>query len=148
MIEIEIDDREVRQALNDLARRVADLSPAMRAIGQELETRIAERFERQRDPAGRPWAPLKGATLAKKKGRGSILYHTGDLLDSRTHRAGRDFVEVGFGKPYAAYHEFGTRKMPRRGLLMADPNARTLGEADRAAIIETLADYLADALKR
>ena len=125
MIRIELDDREVRQALDKLSRRVSDMTPAMRAIGQELETRLAERFEKQRDPAGRPWAPLKPVTERAKRGRGSILYHTGELLDSRTHRAGPLEVEVGFGKPYAAYHEFGTKKMPRRGLLMADPQART-----------------------
>ncbi|HXH04209.1 MAG TPA: phage virion morphogenesis protein [Candidatus Competibacteraceae bacterium] len=144
MIRIDIDDREVRQALKQLARRVADMTPAMRAIGQEMETRIATRFETRRDPAGRPWAPLRPATEKAKKGRGAILYRTGELLDSRTHRAGPFEVAVGFGKPYAAYHEFGTRKMPRRGLLMADPQAGTLGEEDRRAILEILADYLAE----
>lgn len=146
MIRIDIDDREVRQALADLARRVADMTPALRAIGQEMETRIATRFEARRDPAGRPWAPLRPATEAAKRGRGSILYRTGEMLDSRTHRAGPFEVAVGFGKPYAAYHEFGTKRMPRRGLLMADPQAGTLGEEDRRAILDILADYLAEGL--
>jgi len=36
MIRIDIDDREVRRALDDLARRLADMRPAMHAIGQAL----------------------------------------------------------------------------------------------------------------
>ncbi len=144
MIKIDIDDRDVLQALDRLARRVSDMTPAMRAIGQEMETRIAQRFETERDPAGRPWAPLKPATERAKRGRGSILYHTGELLDSRTHRAGPLEVAVGFGKPYAAWHEFGTKRMQRRGLLLADPQARTLGEEDRRAIIDIIAGYLED----
>ncbi len=128
MIKIDIDDRDVLQALDRLARRVSDMTPAMRAIGQEMETRIAQRFETER----------------AKRGRGSILYHTGELLDSRTHRAGPLEVAVGFGKPYAAWHEFGTKRMQRRGLLLADPQARTLGEEDRRAIIDIIAGYLED----
>lgn len=144
MIRIDIDDREVRQALSALARRVADMTPAMRAIGQEMETRIAARFETRRDPAGRPWPPLRPATEKAKRGRGSILYRSGELLDSRAHRAGPFEAAVGFGKPYAAYHEFGTKRMPRRGLLMADPERGTLGEDDKRAILDILADYLAE----
>lgn len=142
MIRIDIDDREVRQALAQLAQRVADMTPAMRAIGQEMETRLATRFETRRDPAGRPWAPLRPATEKAKRGRGAILYRTGEMLDSRTHRAGSLEVAWGFGKPYAAYHEFGTKKMPRRGLLMADPERGALGEEDRRSILDILAEYL------
>ena len=36
MIRIDIDDREVRQALENLQRRVSDLTPVMHDIGQAL----------------------------------------------------------------------------------------------------------------
>ncbi|MCR6497375.1 phage virion morphogenesis protein [Thermomonas sp. S9] len=142
MIRIDIDDREVRQALERLQQRVSDLTPAMREIAMELEARALNRFETERDPAGRPWQPLSPVTLARKKGRGGILYQTGDLLDSATSRAGRDVAEVGFGLRYAVFHEYGTKKMPRRGLLMADPEARTLGEDDKRAILEIIGEHL------
>ncbi|MCR6497081.1 phage virion morphogenesis protein [Thermomonas sp. S9] len=115
------------------------MTPAMREIAMELEARALNRFETERDPAGRPWQPLSPVTLARKKGRGGILYQTGDLLDSATSRAGRDVAEVGFGLRYAVFHEYGTKKMPRRGLLMADPEARTLGEDDKRAILRSSA---------
>lgn len=163
MIDIQIDDREVRAALDRLQRRLADMTPVMRAIATELEARVEARFETATDPARRPWAPLKPSTLAaylnrgkgNRKKDGSLtkkgaqrlssrrpLYDTGDLLGSLTSSATRSEARVGFGQPYAAFHEYGTKKMPRRGLLMADPNAGTLGDADRAAVLDILREAI------
>ena len=146
MIDITVDDRELLATLERLRRRLADLTPAMRGIATELEARIEARFERQVDPSGRPWAPLRPSTLERKKRKGAILYDTGDLQGSLTSAAERDFAQVGFGVPYAAYHEFGTRRMPRRGLLLADPAAGTLSRGDAEAVLELLSEFLSDAL--
>ncbi|MCI1193415.1 hypothetical protein MOJ79_16395 [Calidifontimicrobium sp. SYSU G02091] len=86
-----------------------------------------------------------------KKGRERLasrrpLYDTGDLLGSLTSSFSRSEARVGFGQPYAAFHEYGTKRIPRRGLLMADPVARTLGDADRAAVLDILGDALRGAL--
>lgn len=35
--------------------------------------------------------------------------------------------------------------MPRRGMLMADPQARTLGEADRRAVLDILRETIESA---
>jgi phage virion morphogenesis protein len=144
MLTIEIDDREVIDALAKLQRRVADLSPVMRAIGADMEQRMLERFETQTDPTGRKWAPLKPATLAAKKGRGSILYRSGDLQESRSSQADANSVRWGFGKKYAAFHEFGTKKMPRRGLLFGNADRRELAEQDRSLILDAIRAYLAE----
>jgi len=144
MLSINIDDREVLAALKTLRRRVSDLSPVMRAIGADMERRMQERFETETDPAGRKWSPLKPATLAAKKGRGSILYHYGALMDSRTWQADASSVRWGFGQPYAAYHEFGAKKLPRRGLLFGDADRLELADADRSLILEAIRAYLAD----
>ncbi|MCI1193414.1 phage virion morphogenesis protein [Calidifontimicrobium sp. SYSU G02091] len=167
MIDIQIDDREVRAALDRLQRRLSDLSPVMKAIATELEARVEQRFETATDPQGRPWKPLAPSTLAAylargkgnrrkdgsltKKGRERLasrrpLYDTGDLLGSLTSSFSRSEARVGFGQPYAAFHEYGTKRIPRRGLLMADPVARTLGDADRAAVLDILGDALRGAL--
>jgi phage virion morphogenesis protein len=144
MLTIEIDDREVRRALEQLSRRAQDMSPVMRAIGADMERRMLERFETQTDPTGRKWAPLKPATVAAKKGRGSILYRFGALQESRNWQADARSVRWGFGQEYAAFHEFGTKKMPRRGLLFADADRRELAEEDRSLILDTIRAYLAD----
>jgi hypothetical protein len=45
MIQVEIDDREVRQALEELRRRTSDMAPAMHAIGQALMEGSRERIQ-------------------------------------------------------------------------------------------------------
>jgi phage gpG-like protein len=70
MIDVEIDDREVRRALEQLSRRAHDMSPVMRAIGADMERRMLERFETQNELTGRKWAPLRPSPCT----RGSTLY--------------------------------------------------------------------------
>lgn len=133
MIEITIDDRAVRAALDRLQRRLSDLSPVMRAIATELEARVEARFETATDPAGRPWAPLKPSTLAAylargkgnrrkdgsltKKGAARLasrkpLYDTGDLLEAINSDAGLDYALIGVNGSveYATTHQFGAKK--------------------------------------
>jgi hypothetical protein len=79
MIRIDIDDREVRQALEGLRRRTSNMKPAMHAIGQALVEGSRERILSGRDWTGQPFAPNRPATLDRKKGapsprtRGSTL---------------------------------------------------------------------------
>jgi hypothetical protein len=47
-------------------------------------------------------------------------------------------VTVGFGRKYALYHEIGTRRMTRRGLLLADTRTGTLAQADIGIVLDTL----------
>ena len=51
MLKIDIDDREVRQALEDLRRRASDMCPAMHAIGQALMGGSRLRYEADADSA-------------------------------------------------------------------------------------------------
>lgn len=51
-------------------------------------------------------------------------------------------VRVGFGQYYATLHEFGTREMPRRGLLFQDSESGRLAPADEQAVIDILQDWL------
>ena len=81
MIRIELNDREVRQALERLARRVADLSPAMHDIGQALMEGSRQRISEGRDWQGRPFAPNSPFTLARKRGT-KPLVDTGNLVGS------------------------------------------------------------------
>jgi phage gpG-like protein len=53
---------------------------------------------------------------------------------------------VGFGQPDAAYHEFGTEKMHRRGLLFADPEKGELAPDDEKAILDAVLDHLQKAI--
>ena len=54
MIRIDIDDREVKQALEKLQRRVGDMTPAMRDIGEVLTQSTAPRHRRLAARCSRP----------------------------------------------------------------------------------------------
>lgn len=156
MLTVSVDNQQVSAILAKLAARMSDLTPAMTAIGQELESRVSARFETETDPNGRPWTPwaqstrdsypFPGTAAAQrtgKPGNGRILDHYGDMLSSLNHQVRATSVRIGFAQPYAAYHEWGTQTMPRRGLLMDDPNAGTLSKDDETSVLEILSDYLA-----
>lgn len=114
----------------------------MQRVGKTLEANIAQRFNSKTDPAGNAWAPLAASTLARKKGRGSILEFTGHGKASLAYNAGGDFVEVGFGSDYMGYHETGTQRMPRRQLLSDDFVAGTLGRRDEEDILADVQVFL------
>lgn len=106
MIEIEVDDREIRGALSRLAGKVRNLLPAMKNIGEYLQRSTWERFDAQKDPSGKPWAPLKASTRLRKK-TSKILIESSRLRDSIAYRANNDQVEVGTNVAYAAIHQLG-----------------------------------------
>lgn len=130
--------------LSRLVARLDDLSPAMASIGTEMESRVGARFETESDPLGRPWAPWAPSTVATypKGGNRRILDRYGDMLASLNSQPEATSVQIGFGQPHAAYHEWGTEHMPRRGMLMADPDAGTLAPDDEAALLEILQVFL------
>lgn len=146
-IGVDIDSRPVQDVLSRLLAVANDLTPAMDSIGMALESRISERFETTSDPTGQDWAPWRPSTRESypKDGNGTVLDRYGDMLASLSHDATADSTTIGFGQPYAAYHEFGTRAMVRRGLLFDDPLARTLAPADEAAVLEILESFIKQA---
>jgi phage gpG-like protein len=130
---------------------MGNLTPAMRGIGQELNSRISARFETRSDPSGSPWEPWAESTRETypKDARGLLLERYGDMLKSLNFQADGTSVRVGFGAVaskngdvYAAYHEWGTVNMPRRGLLFADPDAGALAPTDEAAVLDVITHFL------
>jgi len=153
-LSVEVSSKPVTDSLARIARRLGNLQPVMDSIGQELESRVSGRFETQTDPLGHRWAPWAESTRENypADGYGRILERYGDMVRSLTHDADRNSVRVGFGAvagkagdAYAVYHEWGTEHMPRRGLLMADPDAGTLSPEDEAAVLDILSTWLEDA---
>jgi len=144
MFTVTISNTGVQNVLAELLDRMGNLRPAMEAIGQTLETRVSGRFETESDPLGHPWAPWAQSTIDTYPSDGNrrILDRYGDMLASLNHQAEATSVRVGFGDPTAAYHEWGTDRMPRRGTLMADPDAGTLAPDDEAAVLEILQTFL------
>lgn len=146
MLSIKVDDKAFHASLTKLYKGLADLTPVMQGIGMALESKISQRFETRTDPNGKGWAPWAQATIDSypEDGNRRLLDRYGDMLLSLNHKADAKSVRVGFGQPYATFHEFGTEHMPRRGLLFADPDAGTLGAGDEVAVLDVLEIYLND----
>ena len=146
MLTITADDKAFRDSLAQLYRGMGNLTPVMQSIGMELESRISGRFESRTDPSGNAWAPWAQSTVDNypENGNRRLLDRYGDMLASLSHQADANSVRVGFGQPYAAFHEWGTEHVPRRGLLFADPDAGTLAEGDEAAVLDILGVWLDD----
>lgn len=154
MITITVEDSAFRAYLQELYSRLDNLTPVMEEIGGNLENRVRQRFETATDPNGAPWKPWAESTLeaypfpgtpaAAKYGAGNarLLDRYGTMLGSLNYQADPTSVTIGFANDYAVYHEFGTRKMPRRGMLMGNPTTGTLGEADERLVLDLLTEWL------
>lgn len=150
MIEIEIHSQPVLDAFNRLIAAGQEPRAMLDAIGKEMESRVSARFETSTDPAGNPWSPWKPSTVKsypKSGANNKLLDRFNDMLGSLNHQADGDSVSIGFGQPYAKYHEFGTNKMARRRMLTADPDAGTLGAGDEEAIVGVLRAALESAVR-
>jgi phage virion morphogenesis protein len=107
-ITIRIEDKPVLDALNRLSRKMGDLSPVLRVIGEELVKSTEARFGSQGPaPDGTPWKALSPATLKRKK-HSKILTESGHLRGSiRSQLMGTHAVAVGTNRVYGAIHQLG-----------------------------------------
>lgn len=152
MITIELHDSALQTYLRKLHTRMSDLTPAMQDIAYAIEQNVRQRFETRSDPNGQQWAPWADSTRKtypwhgkrnrQGPGREKILQRYGSMLDSLSSAGDKTTAVVGFGAPYAVYHEMGTRKMPRRGMLTANPAVGKLGEKDQRTALDIVKRYI------
>jgi len=109
-VEVKWDDREARRIMDALLRRVSDLTPIMRQIGEQLMTSTSRRFESAVDPSGRSW-PSVGAFAQSAQRGGSPLSgrHLARPGLGYAYEAGRDQVALGTRLVYGLVHQFGTQ---------------------------------------
>ena len=161
LISIEWDADGALAALDRLIDGLANPRPLLQDIGDGLEEAVGLRFATKRDPEGNAWDKLSETTKAiyssewyrkanlAYRGGGSLLMHTNQMLNSLAHNVSEDGIEVGFARAtkggkweVAMLHEFGTAKMPRRGLMTADPKTGRLGADDEAMVLAAVNGYL------
>jgi len=102
-IEVTIDDLAFRSALQPMRDAGADLSPALRAIGEAMVTSTRLRFASGTGPDGAKWKPSKRAL---KEG-GQTLVLSRRLESSIMANATSSLVEWGTNVIYAAIHQLG-----------------------------------------
>jgi phage virion morphogenesis protein len=164
MIDIELDDAQLRRAIAHAQRRMGDLRPVMQEIGEYLVVSTKERFATSTAPDGSRWAPNSEATVAallrarggiKRKGapgsKRPLIGETQRLSTEINYRATSDSVAVGSAEEYAATQQFGANKgafgRTRRGapIPFGDIPARPflgLSPDDRREILDILSEHL------
>lgn len=140
IISVTYSDAEIRQRLQRLQRKVGDLTPAMKNIGEALILSTDDRFDKEIAPDGTPWKPNTAFTIAKKKALGRInkvLQSTGQMRASIAYQASRDRVVIGTNDRKAAKHQFGLEGLPKREFL-------GVSDDDRVEIVQIIEDFLAE----
>lgn len=140
IVSVTYSDAEIRQRLQRLQRKVGDLTPAMKLIGEELIRSTDDRFDQEIAPDGTPWKPNSAFTVAKKRAEGRILkvlQSTGQMRASITYQASRDRVVIGTNDQKARKHQFGVG-VPKREFL-------GVSDEDRVEIVQIIEDFLAEA---
>ena len=97
-IQITLDDTEINAALNNLARHINNLQPAMNSIGNALVGLIHEQLGRGNTPWGDPFEPLSEAYIkaVPRRAGGIPLNDTHQHIFNRINsQSGSDYVEVG-----------------------------------------------------
>lgn len=142
-LELEVfGDVQLKRSLLRTAGRFKDAAPAFEQIADILMEIEDDQFESSGRHGSGGWAKLAESTLEHKTGAG-ILIETGDLERSLTTRGAPDqvleitseFLLFGTSLPYAAFHQTGTSRMPRRRPI-------ELTETDRRQIVKQLQSWL------
>ncbi len=133
MISIEIDDRAVLSALDELIRRAEDPTPALKEIGETLAETTKRRFDTSTGPDGQRWESNSQATILQylgvykgsynKDGRVSskgaarvmakkpLIGETRSLMSTIAWQlSGKASVEIGSPMEYAAVQQFGAKR--------------------------------------
>lgn len=167
MITIQVDDKQVLDMLAELSRRMTNLQPAMKEIGEDIVESTKRRFDSSTSPDGTPWAANSSVTVARylgmfagshKKdgtlskrgaarsaGKKPLIGETKTLQSTINYQLnGTSAVHIGSPKVYAAMHQFGGTKAQFPHLWGNIPARPFLGLSapDKANILDILGTYL------
>ena len=113
-LDIQVSDREVREALKRRREAGADMTPAMRDIAAAMESAAQSAFQHQRSPGGGKWPDLTEHTKARRRKRrkwpGQILHISGRLAASISSSYDADSAIAGTNVIYAVTHQFGAAR--------------------------------------
>ena len=169
---VEVQDKEVRAALEALQAKVGNAGPLLRTLGEDMYARIKGRFETSTGPDGQRWAANSQVTLERyigkrggigkkginKKGQGlamakkPLIGESRDLSRENHWNVTGNVLTVGNTMKYAAMQQFGGTRAQFPNL-WGDIPARPffpitlsgdLYPAEQSAIIQAINDYLAE----
>jgi len=106
-----------------------NLVPVWKQVRLFLIAATKENFVGQHTPDGTPWMPFRRSPSRRRGGPGSKLLRDTGLLMTSVTASGAGHIEeqapqrfvFGTNLHYAGYHQFGTRRIPRRQFLGFGP---------------------------
>ena len=115
-LKLTLDDRRVKQMLNEMAQKGRNLMPAMKKASVVLIRSAGRQFHVGGVPK---WKPLSDVTVQRRKKKSNVpLRDTGLLMHSWGGRGGKGIrdiknfsVFVGSRVVYASVHQYGRRQM-------------------------------------
>ncbi len=138
-VSLSVDTREVMSYLRILDRKLSDMTPVMRAIGEIVVTQTDEAFESGQSPAGASWPKSRRA----ERTGGQTLIDTARLRNSITRQVAASGVTVGSGVVYAAIHQLGgATGRKHRTILPARPFLPDDASLDFDEITDVITRYL------
>lgn len=113
MINVKVDSKNFKNFMKQLKQTTKNLAPAFRDAGEYLKKETTIQYQKEVDPDGKPWAPLKPSTLAKKK-TSTKLRETLVMFNSFYYVSSNQGLEYGIKDPKYRFHHEGTSRMPAR----------------------------------
>jgi phage virion morphogenesis protein len=135
---------ESKVADEAMAERMGNLQPVLQVLAQDLKTLIDNSFDQSKSPMGQAWAPLKPATIKRRrKGSSKPLVDTARLRNSNTTQALPRAIRFGTNVEYAAAHQFGTERIPARAFLPITPTGQFAEAGAAGAFIDEMGEAIA-----
>lgn len=103
--------------LEKLIQRAENKAGLLKNIGEALLQTTLERFDSQKDPQGRAWAPLKPLTIEARGSSSPILTVSGRLKGSLNYEVSGDALKLGPSAIHGAVHQFGATIKGKKGPL-------------------------------
>lgn len=110
---------DVKAYFAQTKRNISDITSPLKEGGRRMLQSVDRNFKEAGRP--RPWKPLSRGYLLWKLRHGYSplpLTKSGDLRRSVTFRVSRNRLFIGTSNPYASFHQFGTRSLPKRAFLV------------------------------
>lgn len=148
MVEISITGiTETNGLLIELNKRLENINKPLKQSGRLFLKAIQTNYNTQGKTFGKPWKPLKPATVRAKQKLGYLgagpLNRTGTMKRSFVMKLGRQQVDITNHILYFKYHQSSAprRVLPRRVMMRMDRTRRT-------QIFKIFQKYIADILKK
>lgn len=109
LIQIEHNIDAAQKKLTRLMGKVGTIEPALKGIGDYLQSATDKRFTDETGPDGKKWVDVKPSTRKKKRNTKILTEQgeTGGLRGRINHQVANNTLLLGTDSPYGAIHQLG-----------------------------------------